>query len=85
MRIEVINLEDGKVSNIRIPSILIFNRFVFKKFLKNSTISSKVLKKCYKQIKSFKEVKFTLEDYFMQFYREDKDFGGAMQWKKKKK
>ena len=36
-------------------------------------------------VKSFKEIKFTLEDYFMQFYREDKDFGGAMQWKKKKK
>ena len=36
------------------------------------------------KIKSFKEVKFTLEDYFMQFYREDKDFGGV-KWKKKKK
>lgn len=33
-------------------------------------------------VKSFKENKFTLEDYFMQFYREDKDFGGT-QWKKK--
>ena len=33
-------------------------------------------------IKSFKENKFTLEDYFMQFYREDKDFGGT-KWKKK--
>ncbi len=32
-------------------------------------------------IKSFKENKFTLEDYFMQFYREDKDFGGVL-WKK---
>lgn len=65
MRIEVINLKDGKVSNIRIPSILIFNRFVFKKFLKNSTISSKVLKKCYKQIKSFKEDKnFLLIEVF---------------------
>lgn len=36
------------------------------------------------KIKSFKEIKFTLEDYFMQFYREDKDFGGV-KWKKKKK
>ena len=26
--------------------------------------------------KSFKENKFTIEDYFMQFYREEKDFGG---------
>ena len=33
-------------------------------------------------IKSFKENKFTIEDYFMQFYREDKDFGGT-KWKKK--
>ena len=38
MRIEVINLEDGKVSNIRIPSVLLFNRFVFKRFLKNSKL-----------------------------------------------
>lgn len=36
------------------------------------------------KIKSFKQVKFTLEDYFMQFYHEDKDFGGV-KWKKKKK
>lgn len=42
-----------------------------------------LIAKC--NVKSFKEIKFTLEDYFMQFYREDKDFGGAMQWKKKKK
>ena len=35
------------------------------------------------KIKSFKQVKFTLEDYFMQFYHEDKDFGGVT-WKKKK-
>ena len=27
-------------------------------------------------IESFSEVKFTLQDYFMQFYREDKNFGG---------
>ena len=33
-------------------------------------------------IKSFKENKFTIEDYCMQFYREDKDFGGT-KWKKK--
>lgn len=33
-------------------------------------------------VKSFKENKYTLEDYFMQFYREDKDFGGTL-WKKK--
>ena len=25
-------------------------------------------------VQSFKQVKFTLEDYFMQFYREDKKF-----------
>ena len=31
---------------------------------------------------SFEQVKFTLEDYFMQFYREKKDFGGIV-WKKK--
>lgn len=31
---------------------------------------------------SFKQVKFTLEDYFMQFYKENKDFGGV-KWKKK--
>lgn len=42
-----------------------------------------LITKC--NVKSFKEIKFTLEDYFMQFYKEDKDFGGAMQWKKKKK
>ncbi len=42
-----------------------------------------LITKC--KVKSFKEIKFTLEDYFMQFYKEDKDFGGAMQWKKKKK
>lgn len=28
-------------------------------------------------VKSFTQVKFTLEDYFMQFYKEDKNFGGA--------
>ena len=33
-------------------------------------------------ITSFVQVKFTLEDYFMQFYREKKDFGGIV-WKKK--
>ncbi len=36
------------------------------------------------KVKEFKEIKFTLEDYFMQFYHEDKDFGGV-KWKKKKK
>ena len=30
---------------------------------------------------SFKQVKFSLEDYFMQFYKEEKDFGGV-KWKK---
>ncbi len=34
------------------------------------------------KIKVFKQVKFTLEDYFMQFYHGDKDFGGV-KWKKK--
>ena len=34
-------------------------------------------------LKSFQQVQFTLEDYFMQFYKEEKDFGGV-QWKKKK-
>ncbi len=33
-------------------------------------------------IASFKQVQFTLEDYFMQFYKEDKNFGGML-WKKK--
>ena len=28
-------------------------------------------------VKSFTQVKFTLEDYFMQFYKEEKNFGGA--------
>lgn len=30
-----------------------------------------------KKVKSFYEIKFTLEDYFMRFYKEDKDFGGV--------
>ena len=34
------------------------------------------------KIKSFTELKLTLEDYFMTFYREDKDFGGMLKWKK---
>lgn len=34
-------------------------------------------------LKSFQQVQFTIEDYFMQFYKEEKDFGGV-QWKKKK-
>lgn len=29
------------------------------------------------KIKAFKQIKFTLEDYFMQFYKEDKNFGGT--------
>ncbi len=33
------------------------------------------------KIKSFKQIKFTLEDYFMKFYKEDKNFGGAIKWK----
>ena len=28
-------------------------------------------------VKTFTQVKFTLEDYFMQFYKEDKHYGGA--------
>ena len=28
-------------------------------------------------VQSFTQVKYTLEDYFMQFYKEDKKFGGA--------
>ena len=28
-------------------------------------------------VKTFTQVKFTLEDYFMQFYKEDKNYGGA--------
>lgn len=28
-------------------------------------------------VKAFTQVKFTLEDYFMQFYKEDKNYGGA--------
>ena len=34
------------------------------------------------KIKSFAELKLTLEDYFMTFYREDKDYGGMLKWKK---
>lgn len=34
------------------------------------------------KIKTFTELKLTLEDYFMTFYREDKDFGGMLKWKK---
>ena len=30
-----------------------------------------------KKVQSFYEIKFTLEDYFMRFYKEDKDFGGV--------
>jgi len=33
-------------------------------------------------ITSFVHLKETLEDYFMKYYKEDKDFGGAIQWKK---
>ena len=32
-------------------------------------------------IKSFVHIKETLEDYFMKYYKEDKDFGGAL-WRK---
>ncbi len=34
------------------------------------------------KIKEFKQVEFTLQDYFMQFYYEDKNFKGALKWKK---
>ena len=34
------------------------------------------------KIKAFKELKLTLEDYFMTFYKEDKKFGGMLKWKK---
>jgi ABC-2 type transport system ATP-binding protein len=30
------------------------------------------------EIKEFNNIKETLEDYFMKFYKEDKDFGGAL-------
>ena len=33
------------------------------------------------KIKSFAELKLTLEDYFMTFYKEDKNYGGML-WKK---
>lgn len=33
------------------------------------------------KIKLFIQIKFTLEDYFMQFYKEDKNFGGMFKWK----
>ena len=33
------------------------------------------------ELKEFSNKKETLEDYFMKFYREDKDFGGV-KWKK---
>lgn len=32
--------------------------------------------------RSFSQLKETLEDYFMKYYKEDRDFGGAIQWKK---
>ncbi len=32
-------------------------------------------------IKSFSHLKETLEDYFMKYYKEDRDFGGAIKWK----
>lgn len=34
------------------------------------------------QFRGFSQLKETLEDYFMKFYKEDRDFGGAIQWKK---
>ena len=34
------------------------------------------------KIAEFTNIKETLEDYFMKFYKEDKNFGGV-QWKKK--
>ena len=33
----------------------------------------------------FKQIKYTLEDYFMHFYKEDKDFSGALKNKKEQK
>ena len=30
------------------------------------------------EIKEFNNIKETLEDYFMKFYKEEKDFGGAL-------
>ena len=30
------------------------------------------------KVKEFNNIKETLEDYFMKFYKEDKDFGGAL-------
>ena len=30
------------------------------------------------KLSSFSQIPFTLEDYFMNFYKEDKDFGGAL-------
>ena len=29
-------------------------------------------------VAKFEEIKFTIEDYFMQFYHEDKKFGGVL-------
>ena len=34
------------------------------------------------KIKSFTELKLTLEEYFMTFYKEDKNYGGMLKWKK---
>ena len=31
------------------------------------------------EVRSFSNRKETLEDYFMKFYKEDKEFGGALQ------
>ena len=30
------------------------------------------------EVAKFEEIKFTIEDYFMQFYHEDKKFGGVL-------
>ena len=32
----------------------------------------------YLPVKEFSNIKESLEDYFMKFYKEDKDFGGAL-------
>ena len=34
------------------------------------------------KIKSFTELKLTIEEYFMTFYKEDKNYGGMLKWKK---
>ena len=59
--------ELGEVNEKRLFAVVSFDRTKYKKFL-DSLDGIKVL--------GFEEVPFTLQDYFMSFYKEEKDFGG---------